>query len=100
MGKGALTPIPAGKEYDGGRVQVLAKDHEEVKGLLAELEKGPTRATGASQDQLALRKKMPKELIIEESKHEALEEMYSPPSTLLLLPPPPLLPPPLLAGRA
>ena len=55
---------------------VLAKDHEEVKGLLAELEKGPTRATGASQDQLALRKKMTEELIIEESKHEALEEMY------------------------
>jgi hemerythrin-like domain-containing protein len=55
---------------------VLAKDHEEVKGMLAELEKGPTRATGASQDQLALRKKMTETLIIEESKHEALEEMY------------------------
>jgi uncharacterized protein YdcH (DUF465 family) len=55
---------------------VLAKDHEEVKGMLAELEKGPTRATGASEDQLALRKKMTEELIIEESKHEALEEMY------------------------
>jgi hemerythrin-like domain-containing protein len=55
---------------------VLAKDHEEVKGMLAELEKGPTKATGASEDQLALRKKMAEELIIEESKHEALEEMY------------------------
>jgi hypothetical protein len=55
---------------------VLAKDHEEVKGMLAELEKGPTHATGASQDQLALRKKMSEELIIEASKHEALEEMY------------------------
>jgi hypothetical protein len=44
--------------------------------MLAELDKGPTRATGASQDQLALRKKMTQELIIEESKHEALEEMY------------------------
>jgi hypothetical protein len=44
--------------------------------MLAELEKGPTRATGASQNQLALRKKMSQELIIEESKHEALEEMY------------------------
>jgi hemerythrin-like domain-containing protein len=55
---------------------VLAKDHQEVKNLLAELEKGPTRATGASQNQLALRKKMTQELIIEESKHEALEEMY------------------------
>ena len=55
---------------------VLAKDHDEVKGMLAELEKGPTHASGASQDQLALRKKMTEELIIEESKHEALEEMY------------------------
>ena len=55
---------------------VLAKDHEEVKGMLAELQKGQTMATGASEDQLALRKKMTEELIIEESKHEALEEMY------------------------
>ena len=55
---------------------VLAEDHEEVKRMLAELEKGPTTATGASEDQLALRKKMTEELIIEESKHEALEEMY------------------------
>ena len=31
---------------------VLATDHEEVKGMLAELEKGPTEASGASQDQL------------------------------------------------
>jgi hypothetical protein len=44
--------------------------------MLAELEKGPTRATGASQDQLALRKTMTEQLIIEESRHEALEEMY------------------------
>jgi hypothetical protein len=55
---------------------VLAKDHEEVKGMLAELDKGPTRATGAAEDQLALRKKMTEQLIIEESRHEALEEMY------------------------
>jgi hemerythrin-like domain-containing protein len=55
---------------------VLATDHEEVKGMLAELEKGPSKATGASQDQLARRKKMTDELIISESQHEALEEMY------------------------
>jgi hypothetical protein len=55
---------------------VLGKDHQEVKGMLAELAKGPTSATGASEEQLALRKKMTEELIIEESKHEALEEMY------------------------
>jgi hemerythrin-like domain-containing protein len=55
---------------------VLAEDHEEVKRMLAELELGPTAATGASQDQLALRKKMVQQLVIEESKHEAVEEMY------------------------
>jgi len=55
---------------------VLAKDHQEVKDMLAELEKGPTRATGADEEQQALRKKMTEQLIIEESKHEALEEMY------------------------
>ena len=55
---------------------VLAQDHREVQAMLAELEKGPTGATGASADQLALRKKMAETLIIEESKHEALEEMY------------------------
>jgi hemerythrin-like domain-containing protein len=55
---------------------VLAQDHQEVKGMLAELERGPTKASGATEDQLALRKKMTEQLIIEESKHEALEEMY------------------------
>jgi hemerythrin-like domain-containing protein len=55
---------------------VLAKDHEEVKGMLTELEKGPTKATGATEDQLMLRKKMAEELIIEESRHEAVEEMF------------------------
>jgi hypothetical protein len=55
---------------------VLAQDHQDVKAMLAELERGPTRATGATQDQLALRKKMTEQLIIEESRHEALEEMY------------------------
>ena len=55
---------------------VLATDHEEVKGMLAELEKGPTKTSGAGQDQLTRRKKMTEELVIEESRHEALEEMY------------------------
>lgn len=56
--------------------EVLAKDHQEVKDMLAELEKGPTAASGATADQLALRKKMAQQLVIEESKHEAVEEMY------------------------
>ena len=55
---------------------VLGQDHQEVKSMLAELEKGPTGATGATEEQLGLRKKMTEQLIIEESKHEALEEMY------------------------
>jgi hemerythrin-like domain-containing protein len=55
---------------------VLGRDHVEVKRMLSELETGPTASTGASDNYLALRKKMVEELIIEESKHEALEEMY------------------------
>jgi hemerythrin superfamily protein len=56
--------------------EVLSRDHEEVKQMLAELESGPTAATGAGPDQLALRKKMAEALVIEESKHEAAEEMH------------------------
>jgi hypothetical protein len=56
--------------------EVLSKDHAKVKRMLAELEAGPTRATGADQMQLMLRKRMVGELVMEESKHEAVEEMY------------------------
>jgi hemerythrin-like domain-containing protein len=56
--------------------EVLATDHEEVRRTLAELEMGPTMATGANEDELLLRKKMTEELIISESAHEAVEEMY------------------------
>ena len=52
---------------------VLAEDHEEIRQALAELEKGPTAATGATEDQLVLRKIMTEELIIEQSKHEGIE---------------------------
>jgi hypothetical protein len=55
---------------------VLAEDHEEIRQALAELEKGPTAATGATEDQLMLRKIMTEELIIEESKHEEIELTY------------------------
>jgi hypothetical protein len=57
-------------------LEVLSRDHEEVKQMLSEFEKSPTAANGASPDQLALRKKMAETLVIEESKHEAVEEMY------------------------
>jgi hypothetical protein len=56
--------------------EVLAKDHEAVERMLSELELGPTAATGANTDQLALRQKMVEQLVIEESRHEAVEEMY------------------------
>ena len=55
---------------------VLSLDHHEVKRMLSELEAGPTKATGATDNDLLLRKKMVEQLIIEESKHEAVEEMY------------------------
>jgi hemerythrin-like domain-containing protein len=52
---------------------VLVADHEEIRQALAELEKGPTAATGATEDQLMLRMIMTEELIIEEAKHEEIE---------------------------
>ena len=52
---------------------VLVADHEEIRQALAELEKGPTAATGATEDQLMLRKIMTEELTIEASKHEEIE---------------------------
>jgi hemerythrin-like domain-containing protein len=56
--------------------QVLGQDHEEVKQMLATLESGPSQATGATGEQLRERKKLTEKLIIEESKHEAVEEEY------------------------
>ncbi|HTU73587.1 MAG TPA: hemerythrin domain-containing protein [Trebonia sp.] len=56
--------------------EVLSRDHEQVKRMLAELEKGPTAAAGAGQRQLALREEMVEQLIIAASRHEAAEEMF------------------------
>jgi hypothetical protein len=55
---------------------VLAKDHAEVQRMLAEFGRNPALAAGSVQDALLLRKKMAEALVIEESGHEALEEMY------------------------
>jgi hemerythrin-like domain-containing protein len=55
---------------------VLANDHEQVKRLLSQFEAGPAATRGASELQLTARKKMAETLVIEESKHEAIEEMY------------------------
>ena len=54
---------------------VLAKDHEQVKRLLSQFEAAPA-ASGTNDSLLAARKKMAETLVIEESKHEAVEEMY------------------------
>jgi hemerythrin-like domain-containing protein len=54
---------------------VLSKDHNEVKEMLAQLEKeqpGPD----AAKAKLARRKEMVDKLITEESRHEAVEEMF------------------------
>ena len=56
--------------------QVLRKDHDEVKAMLAKLEEGPSAGTGATADQLGFRKRAVEAVIIEESKHEAAEQMY------------------------
>ena len=72
---------PCDKQSGRGNVMAevfedLAKDHAEVKQMLAELEAGLTASSGATSDDLSMRKKMVEQLVIEESKHEALEEMY------------------------
>jgi len=59
-----------------GVFDVLIKDRAEVKRMLADLEAGPTAAKNASNDELAQRQKGVGQLVIEESKHEAIEEMY------------------------
>jgi hypothetical protein len=56
--------------------EVLKQDHEQVKAMLAQLEAGPTVRSGASQDQFDERKKLTGQVIIEESRHEAVEEQY------------------------
>jgi hemerythrin superfamily protein len=55
---------------------VLGEDHAEVKRMLDELENGPTRMGGGSTAQLEDRKKLVQQLVIAESKHEAVEEEY------------------------
>jgi hemerythrin superfamily protein len=60
--------------------EVLARDHQEILRMLSELELGPAAAAGANSDQLELRRKMVEQLVIGESKHETVEEMYFWPS--------------------
>src|SRR5258708_16427559 len=44
--------------------------------MLTQLEVGAGRQGGADTERLAQRKKLAEQLVIEESKHEAVEEMY------------------------
>jgi hypothetical protein len=46
----------------GDVFEVLGDDHEEIRQVLSELAKGPTAATGATEDQLMLRRFMTEEL--------------------------------------
>lgn len=55
---------------------VLGKDHDEVKAMLTRLEESPRQVGGAVPAQLAERKRLVDELIIEESRHEAAEQQY------------------------
>ena len=64
---------------------VLASDHEQVKRLLSQFEAAPA-ASGTNDSLLAARKKMAETLVIEESKHEAVEEMYFWPAVRKLVP--------------
>jgi hemerythrin superfamily protein len=55
---------------------ILGADHREVEQMLTELDRGPTAASGATEAQLQARKALAEKLIIESSKHEAVEEQY------------------------
>jgi hypothetical protein len=56
--------------------EVLSRDHNEVKAMLARLEGGPRASSGATAAQLEERKRLAEEVIIEESKHETAEQQY------------------------
>jgi Hemerythrin HHE cation binding domain len=56
--------------------EILSQDHDEVKAMLARLEYGPRAATGASAAELAERRRLAEDVIIEESAHESAEQQY------------------------
>jgi hypothetical protein len=56
--------------------EFLARDHAEVKQMLTQLEMGAVRQGATTTEQLAERKKLAEQLVIEESRHEAIEEMH------------------------
>ncbi|GAA3834490.1 hypothetical protein GCM10022226_64880 [Sphaerisporangium flaviroseum] len=66
--------------------EVLERDHEEVKGLVTEMEAGPPLTAASEHDLLLARKHQVDRLITEESKHEAVEEEYFWPTVRELVP--------------
>src|SRR3954463_8457405 len=66
--------------------EVLRQDHIEVQQMLKELETGSGAAVATGQDALDLRTKMVEQLVIEESRHEAVEEEYFWPAVRELVP--------------
>lgn len=55
---------------------ILQRDHDEVSALLEHLAVGPAASTGASEEELRLRKRLTDQLITEEARHEAAEDEY------------------------
>lgn len=55
---------------------VLKADHDEVKGILDQLAGGQSLATGATGEQLGVRKRLVDELIMNEVRHEAAEQQH------------------------
>jgi hemerythrin-like domain-containing protein len=66
--------------------EFLARDHAEVQQLLTQLEIAAVRQGATTTDQLAQRKKLAEQLVIEESRHEAIEEMHFWPAVREYLP--------------
>lgn len=56
--------------------EILKRDHDEVKMMLARLEDGPTASTGATVGELTSRKQLLDEIIIAQSGHETAEQQY------------------------
>lgn len=55
---------------------ILRRDHDEVSALLEHLAVGPAASTGASEEELRLRKQLTDQLITEEARHGAAEDEY------------------------
>jgi hypothetical protein len=57
-------------------IEFLHHDHEQVLGMLSRLERDAEPVTGGDADHLRRRRELVTELVIAESRHEAVEEQY------------------------